>query len=67
MSVQATYDDTLATADLVTEEHVEIHITLWRGTKSGAEGTDASTTATAAATTTATATQLLHSTTNYYD
>jgi hypothetical protein len=52
MSVQATYDDTLATADLVTEEHVEIHITLWRGTKSGAEGTDASTTATAADTAT---------------
>jgi len=42
MSVQATYDDALATADLVTEEHVEIHLTLWRGAGSGAEGTDAS-------------------------
>jgi hypothetical protein len=31
MSVQATYDDVLATADLVTEDHVEIHLTLWKG------------------------------------
>ena len=31
MSVQANYDDQLATADLVTGEHVEIHLTLWRG------------------------------------
>jgi len=31
MSVQATYDDSLATADLVTADRVEIHLTLWKG------------------------------------
>eukprot|EP00979_Chaetoceros_neogracilis_P006655 scaffold1355_cov165-Chaetoceros_neogracile.AAC.8 len=46
MSVQATYDDDLATAELVTEEHVEIHLTLWRGGNgSAADITDASVTA----------------------
>lgn len=30
MSVQATYDNDLATAHLKTSEHVEIHITLWK-------------------------------------
>eukprot|EP00551_Chaetoceros_affinis_P003874 CAMPEP_0203636406 /NCGR_PEP_ID=MMETSP0088-20131115/2952_1 /ASSEMBLY_ACC=CAM_ASM_001087 /TAXON_ID=426623 /ORGANISM="Chaetoceros affinis, Strain CCMP159" /LENGTH=487 /DNA_ID=CAMNT_0050490525 /DNA_START=357 /DNA_END=1820 /DNA_ORIENTATION=- len=32
MSVQATYDNDLATANLITSEHVEIHITLWKAT-----------------------------------
>jgi len=46
MSIQATFDDDLATADLVTEELVEIHLTLWRGGSNGsavADGTDAAT------------------------
>lgn len=30
MSVQAAFDDDLATADLKTAEHVEIHISLWK-------------------------------------
>jgi len=31
MSLQATYDDKAGTASLTTEEHVEIHLSLWSG------------------------------------
>lgn len=31
LSVQAVFNDDLATADLTTEDHVDIHLTLWRG------------------------------------
>jgi hypothetical protein len=34
MSVQASFDNDLATADLKTSEHVEIHITLWKSSPS---------------------------------
>lgn len=31
LSIHANFNDELATAELITEEHVEIHLTLWRG------------------------------------
>lgn len=40
LSVQAKFNDNLATADLVTEEHVEIHLTLWKAENSGATESD---------------------------
>ena len=39
MSVHAVFDDELATADLRTDDHVEIHLTLWNGS-SDVDGTD---------------------------
>mmetsp|Transcript_11864 Transcript_11864/g.22212 ORF Transcript_11864/g.22212 Transcript_11864/m.22212 type:complete len:466 (+) Transcript_11864:159-1556(+) len=33
MSVQATFDDDLGTANLITDDHVEIHLTLWKASR----------------------------------
>lgn len=33
LSVQATFDDALGTANLVTDDHVEIHLTLWKASR----------------------------------
>lgn len=42
MSVQACFDNDLATADLKTSEHVEIHITLWKSSSSNDTTTSSS-------------------------
>lgn len=43
LSIQATFNNDLATADLITEEHVEMHMSLWKGSPAAPATSDTDT------------------------